>query len=298
MENKNEEKNKGFFKMPEYFFDYGLQVFTHTEYDIISYILRNIIGWNDGRMECILSIKKIALMRHHSEKNIIKTINNLIIKTNVFSKVVYREKGSCIKQTKYIITENSVKILNDYIKNNIPPEFEIKKENLKNRSSLAIERIEQEKQSLIEKQKVILDSIKENETTENESTINEPIENETESTISYKEYYSGYLLDCWQEIINTFGLEEWDNSSFKEHKEYHYKSILQYIPDEKFDEKIDIQLSDLIKFTTNLKIIDFFNTLIKNKKTIGGQSKYLYQTLKMEFKFEERNIDRINIIYE
>ncbi len=111
MEKEKEKKDKEFFKFPQYFFDYGLQVFTHTEYDIMAYILRNIIGWNDGRMECVLSIKKIALMRHHSEKNIIKTINNLIKKTNVFSKVVYREKGSCIKQTKYIITENSIKIL-------------------------------------------------------------------------------------------------------------------------------------------------------------------------------------------
>jgi hypothetical protein len=237
-------------------------------------------------------------MRHHSEKNIIKTINNLIKKTNVFSKVVYREKGSCIKQTKYIITENSIKILNDYIKNNMPPDFETKKENLKNRSLLAVERIEQEKQSLIEKQKVILDSIKENETTENESIINEPIENETESNISYKDLYSGYLLECWQEIIYSFREEEWDNTTFKEHKEYYYKRFLDYIPEEKFEEKIDVKLSDLLKFTDNLKTKDFFTTLIKNKKTIGGQSKYLYQTLVMGFNFNERNIDRINIIYE
>jgi hypothetical protein len=218
MENKNEEREKMFFSFSEYFFDYGLQVFTHTEYDIMAYILRNIKGWNDERTECILSIKKIALMRHHSEKNIIKTINNLIKKTNVFSKIVYREKGSCIKQTKYIITENSIKILNDYIEKNIPSDFETKKENLKNRSSLAVERIEQEKQSLIEKQQVILDSIKENETIEEK-----PIENETELTIDNDDYRnSPELLNAWYEIINDFNPDDCGFATFKQYKENLY----------------------------------------------------------------------------
>jgi hypothetical protein len=288
MEKKNKKNNNGYFKIPEYFFDYGLQVFTHTEYDILAYILRNIIGWNDGRIECELSIKNMALMRHYSEKNIIKAIKNLIEKTNVFSKVVYREKGSCIKKTKYIITENSVNILNDYVRKNIPTDFETKKENLKNRSLEAIERIEQEKQSLTEKQQHIIDLIKENET----------IENSNVSTTSNEDIYSDYLLECWQATINTFGLDKWDDSSFKEHKEFHYKRFFDCIPKETNDEKIDIRLSDLIRFTTDLKTIDFLNTLIKNKKMVGGQSNYFYLTLKIGFKFNGRNLDRINVIYE
>jgi len=280
------EKNNGFFKMPEYFFDYGLQVFTHTEYDIIAYILRNIIGWNDGRLECILSIKNIALMRHHSEKNIIKTINNLIKKTNVFSKVVYREKGSCIKKTKYIITNDSIKILNDYIKKNIPTDFETKKENLKNRTILAIEKIEKEKQSLIEKQKVILDSIKENE------------RKKLEPKPTMNDYDFTELINAWHEILDDYYPDECRYDTFKEYKEYIYDAYFWSIPEEKYDDKIDIKLSVLISFTEDFKTIDFLNTLIKNKKMVGGQSQYLYDTLKIGFRFKGRNFERINVIYE
>jgi hypothetical protein len=69
----------GFFATPLYFYDYGLQVFSHIEYDVLGYILRNTIGFK--RLEFDASIKKIALIKHYSEKNIIKAINNLIEKS-------------------------------------------------------------------------------------------------------------------------------------------------------------------------------------------------------------------------
>jgi hypothetical protein len=147
-------KENQFFKMPMYFFDYGLQCFTHTEYDILQYILRNTIGWS--KLDCDMSIKKMALMKHYSERNIIKAVNNLIEKTGVFNKIVYREKGSCIKKTKYIITENSVKLLNEYVRKNIPADFETKLENLKKRNIEAVERLEKGKYDLVEKQKELL----------------------------------------------------------------------------------------------------------------------------------------------
>jgi hypothetical protein len=277
------KKETAFIKMPEYFFDYGLQVFTHTEYDILEYILRNTIGWH--KMECEASIKTMALMRHYSEKNIIMSINNLIAKTNIFNKIVYREKGSCIKKTKYIITENSVKLLNDYIKNNMSADFEAKKEQIKNRSIEAETRLKECREILLKKQQTLSTKTK-----------------NTENVRSNNEYRkSDYLLECWQEIINNFENDEY--TTFAEYKDSQYNyyfenGYFESLPVEKYDDKIDIRLSDLMRFTSDLKTIDFYTTLIENKKTIGGQSKYLYNTLKINFGFKAKNMDRINIIYE
>lgn len=286
MENKTEKMNNGFFKMPEYFFDYGLQVFTHTEYDIIQYILRNTIGWN--KLECDLSIKNMALMRCYSEKNIIKSIKNLIEKTGVFSKVVYREKGSCIKKTKYIITENSVNILNDYVRQNIPNDFNERKEKLKNRIIEATERIENEKQKLLEKQNILLPV---------DDTENNECQNETENGI--KSENKIYLLDAIQEIINDYDKNECRYDTFNEYKKVVFDAHLCYVPIEKDEEKIDIRLSDLLNFTDDNKTINFYNALIKNKKMIGGQKDLFFNTLKINFGIiNERNFDRINVIYE
>jgi len=280
MKDENEGKEKSFFKIPEYFFDYGLQVFTHCEYDILQYIIRNTIGWN--KLECELSIKNMALMRHYSEKNIIKSINNLIDKTSVFNKIVYREKGSCIKKTKYIITENSVKILNNYIKKNMPNDFNDKKEKLKARNIEAIERIENEKQKLLENQNKLLPV----NDTENKETDN-GIENENKK----------YLLCAIQEIINDYDPNECRYDTFNEWKEFIYDCQLGYVPEETDSDKIDIRLSDLFIFTDDIKTIDFYNTLIENKKMIGGQEKYFYNTLRINFGIR-KNFDRINVIYE
>jgi hypothetical protein len=289
MTDNEKKKEEGFFRFPECFFDYGLQCFTHTEYDILAYILRNTIGWH--KYECELSIKNMALMRHYSEKNIIKAVNNLVKKTNVFSKVVYREKGSCIKKTKYIITKNSVNILNDYIKNNIPPDFETKKENLKNRSLEAMDRIEQERQSLMEKHQQMIGLSKENEAVENDNIP------DTDDVINYES-----LFLVWDEIINSEDSYEVIFATFKEYKDKVYEYHLGYVPKEKYDNKIDIKLSDLLRFTTNSKTIDLFTNLInnykKNKLITDEQIKYLYDLLRKDLGFNKNNFDRINIIYE
>jgi len=286
MKNESEKRKESFFAIPEYFFDYGLQCFTHIEYDILAYILRNIIGWKDGRKECDLSIKNMALMRHWSEKSIIKAVNNLKEKTKVFSKVIYRDKGSCIKKTKYIITDDSVKILNDYIKKNMPIDFDEKKEKLKNRSVLAMERIENEKQSLNEKQQEILKA----------KSIENEMKNQNETDFKNDDYRkSNDLLSAWLEIINA-GYFETDED-FINHKKRLYNLYFDYVPEEKQEEKIDVRLSDLKRFTDNLKTMDVFNTLIKNGKMIGRQPDNVLMSLKMDFGFQ-RNFERINIICE
>jgi hypothetical protein len=297
MNNETDKKKDGFFRMPEYFFDYGLQCFTHTEYDVLSYILRNTIGWN--RLECEVSIKKIALMKHYSEKNIIKSINNLIRKTDVFTKLVYRDKGSCIKKTKYIITENSVKILNDYIKRNIPENFNEKLKNLKNRSMEAMERLEQGRKNLFEKQQELLQSVDtENNNLENEST------NEKKEVLlsAFKEIINDYNPDTFMSDVypdGKGGYIEYDLGVFKYWKRHIYDSYITPIPKEIDDEKIDMRLSDMLPFTDDLKTINFYKTLIKNKKMIDRQQEYFYNTLKINFGIiNEKYFDRINVIYE
>ncbi|GHV00383.1 hypothetical protein FACS189483_10420 [Spirochaetia bacterium] len=260
----NTKKNEGFFQVPEYFHDYGLQVFTHIEYDLLHYILRNTIGWN--RNECIVSIKKIALIKHYSEKNIITTINNLIDKTGVFNKVVYREKGSCIKKTKYFINENSVKLLNDYVEKNIPADFWEREKAIENRSKEAEKRLQEGKEKLLEKQKGLLQALK-NDTADITETNNQ---NDTEMTDEKKEHLL-YQLDAIKEIINDYDPDEcWQQDTFKEYKEYMYQCYLCYVPEETNDDKIDIRISDLINLTNDKKTINFYNTLIKNKRTKKG----------------------------
>jgi hypothetical protein len=295
--NSNEgKKQDGFFQIPEYFHDYGLQVFTHTEYDVLHYILRNTIGWH--KLECEISIKTIALMKHYSEKNIIKAINNLIAKTGVFNKVVYREKGSCIKRTKYIITENSVKLLNEYVNKNIPADFEKKKKQIKNRSMEAIERLEKGKQDLLEKQNELLQSV-------NDDFIE--TDNDYENEINYEN--KRRLLEAYKEIINDYSPDntqydlidgtEYPLDIFKNYKKFIYDGYLEHNPQENNENMIDIKLSDLIPLTQDNRTINFYNTLIKNKKMIGGQKDYFYNTLKINFGIEnERNFDRINILFE
>lgn len=290
----------GFVKIPQCFFDYGLQVFSHIEYDIICYILRNTLGWK--RLEYDASIKTIALHRHYSEKNIIIAINNLIEKTGVFSKTVYREKGSCIKKTRYFVSENSVKILNDYVIKNIPADYEEKKNRIKNRSLEAENRLNEGKEKFLQKQKELLQSVN----TENADAIMET-DNETENdTISENKEY---LLEAYREIINDYSPEnfrcviygdtELSLGIFKNWKEYIYDNYLCYIPQETDDEKIDIRLSDLITFTDDKKTIELYNTLIKYKTMKGGQKDYFYNSLKINFHINnEKNFNRINIIYE
>jgi hypothetical protein len=299
MDNEENEKDKGFFQIPQPFFDYGLQVFTHIEYDIISYILRNTIGWQ--KLEFDASIKKIALHRHYSEKNIIIAINNLIEKTGVFSKIVYREKGNCIKKTKYLVSENSIKILNDYVMKNIPDDYEEKKDKIKNRSLEAENRLNEGKEKFLQKQQELLKSIK----NENKDITEIENTNEIETTDNDKPNY----LSAWQEIINdynpdngriaVYGNTEKELSIFKNWKEYNYDCHLGYIPQETYDKKIDIKLSDLIPLIDNIKTIDFLKTLIKYKGMKGGQLKLFYDRLKIDFGiFNENNYDRINVIFE
>jgi hypothetical protein len=286
------KKNEGFFQVSLFFHDYGLQVFTHIEYDILHYILRNTIGW--GKNECIVSIKMIALIKHYSEKNIIKAINNLIDKTGVFNKIVYREKGSCIKKTKYFISDNSVELLNDYVEKNIPATFLEKKKDIENRSKEAEKRLQEGKEKLLERQQALLQSL-ENNTTDTTETNNQ---NETEMTDEEQERLF-YKLNAIQEIINDYGSAECWEDNFKEYKENLYLCHIGYVPDETYDEKIDIKISDLSNLTNDTKTINFYNTLIKNKRMIGGQSKYFYDTLKINYKlYNEKNFDRINVIYE
>jgi hypothetical protein len=68
---------------------------------------------------------------------------------------------------------------------------------------------------------------------------------------------------------------------------------------EKDNEKIDIVLSDLIQLTEDSKTIGFYESLIKNKKFIGKQKKYFYDTLRINFgMWNEKNYDKINVIFE
>jgi hypothetical protein len=185
-----------FFAIPLYFYDYGLQVFTHIEYDLLGYILRNTIGFK--RTEFEASIKKIALIKHYSEKGVIKAINNLIDKTGVFNKMVFREKGSLLKKTKYYITDNSVNILNDFVKRNLPADFLQKLENIKNRSIEAEERLRKGREELLKRQQEIL-----------------PIDTNSDThTMAIQEETTNYavdtlpdLLKAYQEIINYFDTE-------------------------------------------------------------------------------------------
>jgi hypothetical protein len=290
-----------FFAIPLYFYDYGLQVFSHIEYDLLGYILRNTIGFN--RLEFEASIKKIALIKHYSEKNIIKAINNLIEKTGVFNKIVFRENGSLLKKTKYYITDNSVNILNDYVKKNMPKEFNEKMENLKNRSMEAEEKLQKGKEELLQRQRELLpidDNTAGNDTnkTNNDMAI--------EETIYYDLEELPYLLKAYQEIINDFDIEvasimyrerKENESLFKLWKEDKYDDY-GITTNETDDEKINIRLSDLILLTDDQKTIGFYESLIKDKKFIGKQKEFFYKTLKISFGiWNDDNFDRINIIF-
>jgi hypothetical protein len=285
--------DKQFFKVPLYFYDYGLQVFSHIEYDILQYILRNTLGWQ--KFECEASIKTIALHRHYNEKNIINAINNLIKKTGVFNKIVYREKGSYIKKAKYFITEKSVSILNNYVKKNLPPEYEEKKKKIKNRTIEAEKRFEAMKQELLNKQLELLPQEKEytDNTTSNEAEMN--FETLTFQLEAFKEILNNYdktsneTTRCMNRTIH--------HNIFKEFKEEMYDTYFGKIPIEKDDEKIDIRLYDLIPLTDDTKTKDFYNTLIKNEKFQGGQLQYFYNTLKINFGIT-KSYDRINVIFE
>jgi hypothetical protein len=288
--------------VPLYFHDYGLQVFTHIEYDILNYILRNTIGWKDDknnyRKDFHASIKTIALMKRYNEKNIIKAINNLIEKTGVFDKVVYREKGSCLKKTKYFITENSVELLNEYVKKNMPADFFERKKAIENRTIEAGKRLSDGKEKLLKRQQELLQSVKD----EAPAFISLKTENTDETEITDEKQDELFcLLDAYREIINDFDPDEccdWQYNNFKEYKDGCYESYMGHIPDEKDDGKIDIRLSDLIYLTDDIKTIDFYNTLIKNKRFTGNQSNYFYDTLKMNFGIiNENNFVKINIVF-
>jgi hypothetical protein len=55
----------------------------------------------------------------------------------------------------------------------------------------------------------------------------------------------------------------------------------------------------LIFLTEDQKTIGLFETLIKDKKFVGKQEKYFYETFKINFgMWNEKNYDRINIIFE
>jgi hypothetical protein len=224
----------------------------------------------------------IALVKHYNEKNIITAINDLIQKTGIFNKMVYCENG--IKKTKYYIADNSLEVLNTYVKNNMPTAFYEKMEAIKNRTKEAEERLNEGIKNLAEKQKDLL-GLSKNEIQEDETT-------ETDDD------YQNYLLGTWKEIINDYDADECRQDTFKEYKEYIYECYLGFIPQETDDDKIDIRLSDLMRFTDDQKTTGFYNTLIEKKKMIGGQTKFFYDTLKINFGFQAKNIDRINIIYE
>lgn len=259
----NKEKSTNYFQVPLYFHDYGLQVFTHIEYDIIHYILRNTIGWN--KKDFVVSIKTIALMKHYNEKNIIKAINNLIDKTGVFNKIVYREKGSYTKKTKYFISENSVELLNDYVKRNIPPDFFERKKAIENRSIEAEKRLQEGREKLLQKQKELLQPVKD----EPPVSVSLTTDNNITEITDEKQEELNYLLEAYQSIINNYDPDECNQDTFKEYKEDTYGCYLYDIPKESDDDKIDIRLSDLIHLTDDTKTIEFYNTLIKNKKMVG-----------------------------
>jgi hypothetical protein len=293
MKKKENEIEYDFFAIPLCFHDYGLQVFSHIEYDILNYILRNTIGWN--RKDFVVSIKTIALMKHYNEKNIIKAINTLIDKTGVFNKIVYREKGSCIKKTKYFISDNSVEILNDYVKRNMPADFEERKKSIENRSIEAEKRLNEGKEKLLKKQQELLQEIK------NAPPVYVSLGSvnlyETEITDEKQEELSN-LLEAYQDIINNYDPDDMFNYTFKEYKENAYEIYLGHIPVEKEDDKIDLKLSDLIHLTDDRKTIELYNSLIKCKKMVGRQYKYFVDTLKINFHIKnERNLDRINVVF-
>jgi hypothetical protein len=290
-----------FFAIPLYFYDYGLQVFSHIEYDLLGYILRNTIGFK--RLEFEASIKKISLIKHYSEKNIIKAINNLIEKTGVFNKIVFRENKSLLKKTKYYITDNSVNILNDYVKRNMPKDFNEKMENLKNRSMEAEEKLQKGKEELLQRQKELLpvdDNTAGNDTNKTNNDI------AIEEIMNYHLEELPDLLKAYQEIINDFSIEV-ASIFYRERKEN--ESLFKLWKEEKYDdygittkeqddEKINIQLSDLILLTDDKKTIGFYESLINNKKFVGKQKEYFYETLKISFAiWNENNFDRINIIF-
>jgi hypothetical protein len=286
-----------FFAIPLYFYDYGLQVFTHIEYDLLGYILRNTIGFK--RLEFVASIKKIALIKHYSEKNIIKAINNLIEKTGIFNKMIFREKGSLLKKTKYYITDNSVNILNNYVKNNLPNDYLEKMENIKNRSIEAEERLQKGKEELLKRQQELLPM-------DNNNSSNNTMGIQQETT-KYDIDTLPYLLKAYQEIINDFNAES-ASITYSERKDN--ESLFKLWKEEKYDdycittketdnEKIDVKLSDLMLLTDDHKTIGFYESLIENKKFAGKQEKYFYETLKISFgMWNENNYDRINIIFE
>jgi hypothetical protein len=290
-----------FFAIPLYFYDYGLQVFSHIEYDLLGYILRNTIGFK--RLEFEASIKKIALIKHYSEKNIIKAINSLIEKTGVFNKIVFRENGSLLKKTKYYITENSVNILNDYVKKNMPKDFNEKMGNLKTRTMEAEEKLQKGKEELLKRQRELLpidDNTATNDTNNADNSIT------IEETMNYDLEELPDLLKAYQEIINDFSI---DIASIRYSEREENESLFKLWKMEKYneygittketdDEKINIQLGDLTLLTDDQKTIGFYNSLVENKKFSGKQEKFFYETLKINFGiWNEANFDRINIIF-
>jgi hypothetical protein len=291
-----------FFAIPLYFYDYGLQVFSHIEYDLLGYILRNTIGFK--RLEFEASIKKISLIKHYSEKNIIKAINNLIEKTGVFNKIVFRENGSLLKKTKYNITDNRVNILNYYVKKNIPEDFEEKMENLKKRSREAEEKLQKWKEELLQRQMELLpvdDNTAGNDTnkTNNDMAIEEYMNYDLEELPDLLKAYQEIINDFDSEVASIMYSERKENESlFKLWKEDKYDDY-GITTKETDDEKINMQLSDLILLTDDQQTIGFYESLIKNKKFIGKQKEYFYKTLEISFGiWNENNFDRIKIIFE
>jgi hypothetical protein len=223
----------------------------------------------------------------------------LIEKTGVFNKIVFRENGSLLKKTKYYITGNSVNILNDYVKKNMPKDFNEKMGNLKTRTMEAEEKLQKGKEELLKRQRELL-PIDDNDTNNADNSIT------IEETMNYDLEELPNLLKAYQEIINGFSIEtasimyrkrEKDESLFKLWKMEKYNEY-GITTKETDDEKINIQLGDLMLLTDDQKTIGFYNSLIENKKFSGKQEKFFYETLKINFGiWNEANFDRINIIF-
>jgi hypothetical protein len=216
---------------------------------------------------------------------------------------VFRENGSLLKKTKYYITDNSVNILNDYVKKNMPKEFNEKMENLKKRSMEAEEKLQKGKEELLQRQMELL-PVDDNTATNDTNKTNNDIA--IEEIMSYDLEELPNLLKAYQEIINDFDIEvasimyserKENESLFKLWKEEKYDDY-GIATKEKDDEKINIQLSDLIFLTDDQKTRGFYNALIKNEKFIGKQKEYFYKTLEISFGiWNDDNFDRINIIF-
>jgi hypothetical protein len=216
---------------------------------------------------------------------------------------VFRENGSLLKKTKYYITDNSVNILNDYVKKNMPKEFNEKMENLKKRSREAEEKLQKGKEELLQRQRELLPIEDDDATNDTNKTNNDMA---LEEIMNYDLEELPNLLKAYQEIINDFDSEvasimyserKENESLFKLWKEEKYDDY-GIITKEKNDEKINIQLSDLTFLTDDQKTKGFYNSLIENERFIGKQEVFFYKTLKINFGiWNEANFDRINIIF-